>query len=325
MKKNRIINALGIDIGGTNIKFVIINNSGEIIDFLEIESKAEVGRKFILGNIITGIEKILSKNKKIKIEGVGVGTPGLVNEEGKVVTGASNLKGWNGTPIKKILEKKLNIPVYVDNDVTALALGEAYFGAGRGYKNVICLALGTGLGGGIIIDKKIYRGRFGYAGEFGHIVVNPNGPRCTCGKIGCLETYASSWGLKRMAIKFFENNKDSLIYKSVKNNLNEITPKIIFDAYSKNDKIAIEILNIMGNYLGMGIGILVNIFDPDVIIIAGGIAKAGKVLIDLIYKYIYKYTLNFFEGKVKLKISKFKNKAGAIGSASLFFERKRIF
>lgn len=321
MKK---IYALGIDIGGTNIKFAIIDSKGKIINFYQRESGADKGRSAILSNIQLGAEYILSQSKNLNIIGIGVGTPGLVNDKGKVVTGAANLKDWNGTPIKKIIEKRLNLPVFVDNDVTALALGEAIFGAGKGYKNVICAALGTGLGGGIIINKKIYRGKFGYAGEFGHIVVNPEGAKCTCGKIGCLEAYASAWALKRMCNEYFIKNEKSLIFTYADNKPENFTPEIIFKAYKKNDKVASKILNEMGYYLGIGLGILVNIFDPDVIILAGGIANAGKDLINLINKYIYQHTLPFFKNRVKLKISKFKHLAGAIGSASLVFEKLNL-
>jgi len=313
--------ALGADLGGTNIKFAIIDNTGKIIDYHETLTESNKGRKIILKNLISGIIYLLNKNKKLKISGIGVGSPGLVDETGKVVTGAGNLTGWNGTKIKQEIEKVIHLPVFADNDVTALALGEAMFGAGKGYNNVICAALGTGLGGGIIINQKIYRGKYGYAAEFGHIVVEPDGVPCTCGKRGCLETYASAWGLKRIAKQYLKKNRNSLILKLAQHNIENITPKIIFDAYLKGDKIADKILNEMGYYLGLGLSILVNIFDPDIIIIAGGVARAGKPLIQLIYKYIYEHSLPFYKNRIKIKLSKFKHRAGAIGSASLVFEK----
>ncbi len=313
--------AIGVDVGGTNIKFALIDSQGKIFDYYEISTDSHMGREKIVQNIITGIKYILNNNKRIKISGIGVGTPGLVDDKGKVVTGAANLKGWNGTEIGKILRNELKMKTVVDNDVTALALGEVLFGVGKGYNNAICLAFGTGLGGGIIIDKKVYRGKFGYAGEFGHIVVNPDGPLCSCGNRGCLETYASTVGLKRLAKEHLNKNDNSLLLKMANGNSKNITPEIIFEAYKQNDKIAEKILNEMGYYLGIGIGSLVNIFDPDIIILAGGISNAGKTLTDLIYKYLYNHTLAFFKNRVKLKISKLKHKSGVIGSASLVFER----
>lgn len=314
--------AIGADIGGTNIKFVIIDDTGKIIDYYETLTEADKGRKIILKNLISGITYLLNKNKRLKISGIGVGSPGLVNAKGKVVTGAGNLTGWNGTKIKQEIEKAISLPVFADNDVTALALGEAMFGAGKGCNNLICAALGTGLGGGIIINQKIYRGKYGYAAEFGHIVVEPDGAPCSCGKRGCLETYASAWGLKRLAKQYLnKKNKKSLILKLAQNNIENITPKIIFDAYIQGDEIADKILNKMGYYLGLGLSILVNIFDPDIIIIAGGISQAGRPLVQLIYKYIYEHSLPFYKNRIKIKLSRFKHRAGAIGSASLVFEK----
>ncbi len=312
--------AIGADIGGTNIQFCILDNYGNISEFFTLPTEADKGRKHILKNLYRGANEILSKNKHLKFKGIGVGSPGLINISGKVVTGAENLPGWNGTNIKKFLEKKAGLPVYVENDVTALALGEAKFGAGKNYNNIICLAFGTGLGGGIVINKKIYRGKYGYAGEFGHIVVNPNGPKCSCGNKGCLETYASTVGLKRIVREKLKNKKNSKLIKLADNNIKKITPKLLFDEYKKKNKDAVEIINEMGYYLGIGISIFTNIFDPDIIILAGGISKAGNPLIDLILKYSYTHALKFYKDKINIKISKFKDKAGVIGTASLVFE-----
>ncbi len=312
--------ALGIDIGGTNIKYIILDNSGKEID--HFSNKAGTGRKQMLKNAIEGARYLLKKNKKIKIKGIGVGSPGLVRK-GKVITGADNLPEWNGTDIKGNLEKELKQHIYVDNDVTLVALGEAYFGAGKGKNRILCAALGTGLGGGIVINKHIYRGKYGYAAEFGHVVLNPQGLKCSCGNRGCFETYASATGLKNLAIKYISKNKNSKILKlagSIKN----INPINIFQAYYKNDPAAKMVLHDMSYYTGMGIAMLVNIFDPDIIVIAGGISREGKPLLDLIYKYLYDFTLPFYRNKVNIKLSKFKQKSGVIGSASLVFEQKSI-
>ncbi len=312
--------AIGADIGGTNIQFCILDNTGEIHDFFSIPSEAHKGRAQTLKNLLQGVNKILASNTRTNFKGIGVGSPGLINEKGKVVTGAENLPGWNGAEIKKYLEKHTGLYTHVENDVTALALGEAKFGAGKNYRNIICLAFGTGLGGGIVFDNKIYRGKYGYAAEFGHIVVNPNGPKCSCGNNGCLETYASTVGLKRIVKEKLKNKKNSKLLKLAENNINNITPKLLFDEYKKNNKEAKEIINEMGHYLGIGIGIITNIFDPDVIILAGGISKAGKTLIDIIKKNSVPYLLPFYRNKLNIKISKFKDKAGVIGTASLVFE-----
>lgn len=315
--------ALGIDIGGTNIKYIIIDNSGKEIDHYSNKTESDKGRKRILKNTIEGAKYLLKKNKNIKIQGIGVGSPGLISKDGKVITGAANIKGWNGTDIKGNLEKEIKLPIFVDNDVTLLALGEAYFGAGKNKDRVLCAAFGTGLGGGIVINKHIYRGKYGYAGEFGHVVLNPKGPKCTCGNRGCFEAYTSAVGLKQLAKKYISKNKKTKILKyagTVKN----ITPIHIFNAYKENDAVAKKIINEMSYYSGMGLGLLVNIFDPDIIIIAGGISRQGKPLLDVMYKYLYDFTLPYYRDKVNIKLSKFKHKSGVIGTASLVFEKSNI-
>ncbi len=315
--------ALGIDIGGTNIKYIILDNSGIQIDHFSNKAEFKMGGKHVLKNVIEGAKLLIKKNKNIKIEGIGVGSPGLISKDGKVITGASNLKDWAGIDIKGNINKHIKLPLFIDNDVTLVALGEAYFGAGKKYNRVICLALGTGLGGGIVLNKHIYRGKYGYAGEFGHVVINPRGPLCSCGKRGCLERYASASGLKQLAKKYIQKNKQTKILKyagSIKN----ITPIHIYNAFRKNDAVAKKIIEDMSYYTGMGIGMLVNIFDPDIIIIAGGISREGKLLLDLIYKHLYKFTLPFYKNKVNIKLSKFKDKSGVIGTASLVFEELRI-
>jgi len=226
--------------------------------------------------------------------------------------------------IKKVLATTFGLaPVFVDNDVTLVALGEAYFGAGKGKDRVLVAAMGTGLGGGIVIHKHIYRGKYGYAAEFGHMVLNPRGGKCSCGKRGCFETYASTVGLRQIAGKNISSNVETKILEYA-GSVKEIMPVHIFRAYEENDRIAKKILDEMSYYTGMGLGILVNIFDPDIIIIGGGISLAGKVLLDLIYRHLYDFTLPFYKDKVNIKLSKFKHKSGVIGTASLVFEQLNI-
>lgn len=315
--------ALGVDIGGTNIKYIIIDQYGKEIDHYQNHTEAKKGSKHILKNVVKGIHHICSKNSKIRLQGIGIGSPGLINEKGKVVTGAANLPGWNGTNIKAYLAKKINLPIFVDNDVTLVALGEAYFGIGKRYNRVLCLALGTGLGGGIIVNKHIYRGKYGYAGEFGHMIVNPDGPRCTCGNKGCLESYASTVGLKRAIYDKLTQGVKTKILK-IAEDRNNIMPIHIFKAYEKGDKVAKQILDEMSYYLSMGIANLYNIFDPDIIILAGGISHAGSTLIHLIKKHIHKFILKFFRDKLNIKVSHFIHKSGVMGTAALVFEKLNI-
>lgn len=315
--------AIGIDLGGTNIKYIIIDNKGNEIDHFQNSTEVNKGSKNILHNILNGIKHLTHKHKNIKIEGIGIGSPGLINEKGTVIYGADNLPGWIGTDIKSYLSKQIKLPIFVDNDVTLVALGEAYFGAGKNEDTVLCLALGTGLGGGIVINKKIHRGKHGYAGEFGHLIVNPNGFNCTCGKKGCLETYASAIGLKNLVKKHIAANTKTKILEYV-SQIEEINPIHIFKGYKENDNVAIKILDEMSYYLGMGISHLYHIFDPDIIILAGGISKEGETLVDLTKKHLKEFLLSFYHDKLNIKPSKFQHKCGSIGAASLVFEEMNI-
>ncbi len=313
--------AIGIDLGGTNIKGVVIDRDGKVYKKISIPGETDKGRKVILNNILK-VGKQLMDGIEIKdIAGIGIGSPGLISPEGKVITGAANLKGWNGTDMVNYIKKFLPVKnIKAENDVTALALGEAMFGAGKNYNIVLCAAIGTGLGGGIVINKKIYRGKDGYAGEFGHITLEPDGFECTCGKRGCLEAYASSVGIKNYVSKYKNKIKKSEIFKKADKDINKITPKIVFDCAKEGDKLAMEIVEEFCYHLAWGFGILTNIFNPDVIIVAGGISLAGKFLLNHIKKHINQFVLKYYRNKVKLKLASLGAIAGAIGSASLIFQ-----
>lgn len=308
-----IKHTIGIDLGGTNIKAALVSEKGEIIKVIAQPTEAQSGAVKVIENIKKVIADIIRYAERgFIIIGIGVGTPGFVNDYGVIIGGANNIPGWNGTDIKTLLEKEFGLMTKIENDVTALTLGEALFGSGSGYKNIICLALGTGLGGGIIIDGKLYRGSQGCAGEFGHIVVQPDGFDCTCGRKGCLEAYASAIGIDNIANQMMKKNE------SIK--IKDTRPITIYSLAKQGNRIAKKIVQEVGNYLGIGIGSLVNIFDPDVVIIGGGISKSGKILFDSIYPSLYKHCLKFYEGKIKLLPTKFQDYSGVVGAASLILK-----
>lgn len=308
---------LGLDIGGIGIKCGLVSIEGELISFVEEPTEANKGRKQILKNIKKAIDSLLEKNKITtkNIIGIGVGTPGLPDEKGTIIHGAANLKQWKGTKLGEFLKKEFSLPVRIENDVTALASGEHRFGNGKKYKNFISLAFGTGLGGGIIIDNKVYRGKHGYAAEFGHIKVNsePTAPYCTCGKRGCLETYASTVGIKRM---IRENRKK---FKT-KLDLNSM-PKDVYALAKEKDKLALLIVKEVGYRLGLGMATLVNIFDPEAIILGGGIIKAGPIFLKSFEYTLYDHILPFYnKHKPKILKTKLSKEAGIVGSASLILQ-----
>ncbi len=315
---------IGIDLGGTAIKTGIVSFSGKLFHHETNPTNASAGRKTVLKNIIAAVESTLTNSgiTQKHIFGIGVGTPGLPNKNGTIITGAYNIPGWKGTPLGQVLRKKYHLPVRIENDVSAVTLGEATWGAGKGFKHIICITLGTGLGGGIIINKNLYRGESGYAGEFGHMVIAAGGEKCTSGVAGGFEAYSSAFAITRIAQEKTKGKRISSILKTAllpENHPQQV--KMIFQAYQQGDRLAHSILQEFGYYLGIGIATLVNCFDPERVIISGGIAQSGQVLLSLMQPAYIAHLLPFHKKKKKIVLGKFDNRAGIIGAASLIMRQ----
>ena len=187
--------AIGVDLGGTSIKLGIVTNTGRLIKKISVQTEAEKGPKKVIDNIISGIRELTAKSK-YNIDGIGIGCPGVVTPGKGIVENPPNLPGWEKVNIGKVIRKEFKKNVFVANDANAAAIGELIFGSGKKYKSFIMITLGTGVGGGIVINKKIYHGDFGAAGEIGHISIDFNGPKCNCGSYGCIEAYAGNLYLR---------------------------------------------------------------------------------------------------------------------------------
>ncbi|RKX92733.1 MAG: hypothetical protein DRP84_09560 [Spirochaetes bacterium] len=316
-------NAIGIDLGGTNIKGGIVSEVGKLLEYRTIPSNAARGAKEVLRRVLSLLETLFNYSKKysIDISGVGVVTPGVVDPDyGGVVGGAYNIPGWCGTPFMKVISEEYDVDVFAHNDVTGTVLAEYKYGAGRGKRNIILAAFGTGIGGGIIIDGKLYSGASGYAGEIGHMVIHAGGYKCTCGIKGCWEEYASIRGILRTAKMIMRaHNADSL--GGVKfNEKHGLTPPDIFTGAEKNDPIALEIVDAICRDTAIGVGSLINIFNPDMFIIGGGISKAGKIYLNGIKSKIANYTLPDARKSVDIVATEIGYEAGLVGAAVLVFE-----
>ena len=255
------------------------------------------------------------------IVGIGIGTPGLVDMDKGIVYESPNIPHWHNIPLAEIYAKKFGIKTYLENDANSAALGEWWMGAGKGTKHLICLTLGTGIGGGIIIDGKVYHGRDGYAGELGHISLSFDGPKCGCGNKGCLEAYASALGIVRSTKELIKKNKKSLIYKLIDGNLDKITPAIVTRAARKGDKLAKKIWSDTGYYLGSGIATIVNIFNPEMVVLTGGMTGAGNLLLKKMWETVRKRTYKCPVKGLKILIGKLPDNAGAMGAAKTAFQR----
>lgn len=275
--------AFGIDVGGTTVKCGFFNSDGTFVEKWEIPTRREEDGKNILPDIADTIrEKLSAHGVSLEdVEGVGIGVPGPVLDDG-VVNGCVNL-GWGVFNVSAELSGLLGgIRVEAANDANVAALGEQWRGGGKGFKNVVMVTLGTGVGGGVIIGGKILPGAHGAAGEIGHMQMRKNETAvCGCGKKGCLEQYASATGIVRMSKAALENEKK----ESSLRNLAEVTAKDIFDAAKTGDAVAISLVDTLGDMLGSALAHITAVVDPDVIVIGGGVSKAGQILLDAIVKH----------------------------------------
>lgn len=304
---------IGVDLGGTFIKIGVVDDKGDILDKKELPTPKS--REEILNVISENIGSFLRAYPE-EITGIGIGTPGLVDEEGKVFL-APNLPDWNDLNLKKIFEDKFHVPVKVENDVTAFTWGEYKFGAGKGYENIICITLGTGVGGGIILNGKLLRGSQYSAVEIGHMPISYKGPVCKCGNMGCLERYVGSQYVVAMTKEKLKKEK-SIITEMVHGDLNKITPEIVSEAYHKGDKLAKKIWTEVGIYIGALFSGLVNLLNPQIVIIGGGVAQVGEILFSTVKKTINERSFSLLAKDVRVVPAKLGKDAGIISCASLF-------
>ncbi len=303
----------GVDLGGTTVKMGLFDPDGNVTEKWEIPTdKSDEGKK-ILPDIADAIKKKMAEKNVSKedVIGVGIGVPGPVDGDG-VIFKAANL-GWGTFSIKETLSGLLDgIKVEAGNDANVAALGEMWKGSGRGYSSLVVVTLGTGVGGGIIVDGKILTGSTGAGGEIGHIhIVDDEPDTCGCGNKGCLEQYASATGVVRLANRrLAEDNEPSSLREG------ELSAKSVFDAVKAGDKVAIEIAERFGDYLGKGLAAVACVVNPEAFVIGGGVSKAGPVLFDYIDKYYKKYV---FRGcsDVKFALAELGNDAGIYGAAKL--------
>lgn len=305
---------VGVDIGGTTVKNGLFTESGELLDKWEVPTRKENGGGLILKDVAAAIEQKLAEHgvNKDDLLGVGVGVPGPVAGDGYVSL-CPNL-GWREYHPDVILSELLgNVKVLVGNDANVAALGEAFKGAAAGEENVVMLTLGTGVGGGIIVDGKMVSGVHGAGGELGHIVVNPDEElACNCGNHGCLEQYASATGVVRTAKRLLAaSDKPSTLREN-----ENITAKLVFDEAKAGDEISLEAVDILCKYLGLACAHCALCVDPDAFVIGGGVSRAGEILTDGISSYFEKFS-HIIPKKAAFRLATLGNDAGIFGAAKL--------
>ena len=307
---------IGLDLGGTNLKYALGTPEGRIITKKSRPSPADQSQEIIFGSIFLAVNELLSEadKRKGKVVAIGLGSPGSIDfETGQLKGSTPNLPAWTKAPIKKTLEAKFKLSTWADNDANVMALAEARKGAGKHYKNILCLTLGTGIGGGILIENKVLRGEHYSAAEVGHIIIKINGKRCNCGNKGCLEAYTSAPAIVSRYRKKLK--RLGLAYQN-----DELSTEFIFQKASLNEDIAQEIVDETCHYLGAGIASISNIIDPEVVIIGGGVAEAGDDFIQKIENSVKQYSIKEITQNLKVVKAQMGNDAGIVGAIMLAAE-----
>ena len=308
---------IGVDLGGTYIKAGAVSKQGEILYETSLRSKAEVSPQAVVIQIAKAVETVEEKYKDDELVGIGIGSPGMVDLDGGTVKYPPNFANWTVFRLGEETEKKIGTHVEVENDANAAAIGELKFGAGKGLKNFIMITLGTGVGGGFIIDGKIFRGETGGAGEIGHITVNSDGPLCNCGNRGCVEAYVGQKYLSRRVAEQLKTHPESIINKFIGGDAEKLEPKTISLAAEQGDKFALQVWKETGIYIGVAVASAFNLFDVATLIIGGGVAKAGRPLFDSIEETIKARALPPVRPRVKILKAQLENSAGILGAAAL--------
>ena len=302
----------GVDVGGTTVKLGYFTTEGELLDKWEIKTDTSDKGKNILSDIAGSIKgKISEKNIPAEeIIGCGIGVPGPVDDEG-VVYRAVNL-GWDIFNLQRELEEKLGMPVKAANDANIAALGEQWKGAGEGVPSIVMVTLGTGIGGGIVINGRVVSGSTGSAGEIGHLHVNDEETEvCGCGNKGCLEQYGSATGIARLARRYARKNPGASRLAAA-----EVTAKTVFDGVKERDEDCMAVAEGFGSYLGTGLANVAAVVNPDMIVIGGGVSKAGEVVVDYVKKYFEERCFHACRN-TRFAIARLGNDAGIYGAAKL--------
>lgn len=304
--------AVGIDLGGTNLKAGIVDGNGKIAYRLSKKTNSEADSQTISDQILELIAEIIriSNLKKSDIVGIGLGSPGLVDKKGETILFSPNLPRWRNIPIKRIIAERFSMPCVLENDANAAAWGEKWAGAGKEASSLVMLTLGTGIGGGIVIEDRLWRGANNVAAEIGHMVIQTDGPLCKCGNRGCIEVYASATGMVRRFQELLKGGTPSAL-----KGCHEITAKRINDAALQGDKASLDIIEETGRYLGIAIVNIMHIINPEMIVLAGGMIGSGELLMNPLREVTTQRAFEASYKDTKIVFSQLGNDAGIIGAA----------
>ncbi|MCS7014224.1 MAG: ROK family protein [Chloroherpetonaceae bacterium] len=321
--------AIGVDLGGTAIKVASVSQSGNLLCSKELPTEAEKGPEVVIENMLEGLTTVLRETLKAQplssLKGVGVGVPGVVSLDGGTISYPPNLPGWTvvrlGERLQTELKRRegLQLPVFVENDANVAALGESAFGAGRLLNDFVMITLGTGVGGGIILNKKIYRGTTGAAGELGHITVDYRSERIHAGIRGSIEGLIGQRRIVEYALSQLSQTPSPILHELCAGNWENLTPKLLCLAAERGDKVALDTWQFVGEVLGAGLGTIVSILDIRKFVVGGGVSGAGELILAPTRAQLYRFTLHTMHEGLEVRLAKLGNRAGVMGAAALCF------
>ena len=309
---------IGIDLGGTNIAVGVVSEAGSILAETSAKTLAERPYQEVIRDMAACVMKAVTKAgmTEADIASIGIGIPGVAQGDSGVVFNCTNL-GWINVPLRAEMQKYINKPVFLDNDANVAALAESYFGVSAGYKSSVMITLGTGVGGGIVINGRPWAGAHGRGGEIGHMTLVPDGAPCTCGNNGCVERYCSATAIIRTAKQECYAFPDTAILKKAGGDINRVNAKLVIDAAKEGDASALRVFNSFVKYLAMTINDITAFFDPDIIVLGGGVSYAGSFLLDSVSALLPRYQMFKALPSPKLALAKLGNEAGIVGAAML--------
>ena len=310
--------AIGVDMGATTIKAGVVDYAGTILDTEVSDTKAQEGPPAVIRQIARTVQALIDRHPILECAGIGIGAPGVVTVDDGVVHHPPNFVNWSDVDLIEPVRKKFSVPVFVENDANAAAIAEAKYGAGKEFKDFLFVIWGTGVGGGIIVNRSLYRGAFGGAGEIGHVSIDYNGPLCNCGSKGCIESYIGQRYLSQRTRHVLETRTGppSRIIDLVEGNLDRIEPSVISRAAVEGDRIASDILREAGELLGYALASILNVLDLRIAVIGGGISAAPQFVFDEIANSLRSRILKPHQAGVRVLRAKLGNSAGIIGAAS---------
>ncbi len=305
-------NAIGIDLGGTSIKYALVDEEGSVQFENTIPSMGHVSKDAVIAQLLLAIDDVskFAKANNKEIVGVGIGSPGIIDKTDRIVLGsAENIMGWENLPLAEIIEEKTNLFVTVANDANMMGIGETIYGAGIGFQNVVFVTVGTGIGGAVVIDGKLFNGYDNRGTELGHVPFIANGKPCDCGSIGCLEAYASTSALVEDFSKLYKGSEI-------------VDGRLIVKLFKENEPLAVASLEQHCDYLGHGISGIINTFSPQRVVVGGGLSEAGDFYIEKVRKAAFRYSMKECAVNTEVISAKLGNKAGYIGAAAVVFSKR---